>query len=244
MATQWNLDEIGQPSSWRAAAAELIGTLLFVFIGTGTVVAALSLADGTLAPAGLAAIALAHGLAIMIMVAATANISGGHINPAVTIALWAIGQIGLGKGILYVGGQLVGAVIASLLLLAIVPAGAPGNLGVHAPGPLVDGAAGGFLAEIILTFALVFVVVATAVFPRGLAAYAPAAIGATVLVDHLVGLPMTGASMNPARSFGPALVAGAWDSHWIYWAGPIVGGVLAALVFTRLFMTRAERQAA
>ena len=89
-----------------------------------------------------------------------------------------------------------------------------------------------------LTFALVFVVFATAMDRRGLASYAPAAIGLVILVDHLVGVPMTGASMNPARTLGPALIAGQWADHWVYWAGPIIGGVLAAVVYAYGFMRR------
>ncbi len=96
------------------------------------------------------------------------------------------------------------------------------------------------VAEIILTFALVFVVFATAMDPKGLAHIAPLAIGFTVAVDHLVGVPMTGASMNPARSFGPALVAGAWDNHWIYWVGPLIGGAVAALVYEFVFLRNSE----
>jgi aquaporin TIP len=96
------------------------------------------------------------------------------------------------------------------------------------------------VAEIVLTFALVFVVFATAMDPKGLGHLAPIAIGFTILVDHLVGVPLTGAGMNPARSFGPALVAGVWDNHWIYWVGPLIGGGLAAVVYEFIFLRREE----
>jgi aquaporin TIP len=98
----------------------------------------------------------------------------------------------------------------------------------------------GLLAEIILTFVLVFVVFSTAMDPRGPAHIAPIAIGMAVILDHIIGVPLTGASMNPARSLGPALVSGTWDNHWIYWAGPLIGGVLAAGTYRLIFWDRGE----
>ena len=192
-----------------------------------------------LTSARLVAIALAHGLAIALLVAATANLSGGHINPAVTFAALITGKIRLTKGVMYLVAQLLGAIAGAFLLKVVIPAAAQGNLGAHGLGPGIT-AGGGLLTEIVLSFALVFVVFATAMDPRGLGHLAPAAIGLTVLVDHLVGVPVTGASMNPARSFGPALAAGAWDIHWIYWAGPLGGGALAALVYNLIFLPREE----
>ncbi len=129
--------------------------------------------------------------------------------------------------------------IGALLLVAVIPDAAQGNLGSHGLGANVT-VGGGVLAEIILTFVLVFVVFATAMDPKGLGHIAPVAIGLAVLVDHLFGVPVTGASMNPARSFGPALVAGAWENHWIFWVGPLIGGALAALVYEFVFIRRKE----
>ena len=225
--------------AWRAALAEFIATLLFIFLGAGTVVVTGGLIKEPLTSARLVAIALAHGLAIALLVSATAKISGGHINPAVTFGAWITGKISAGKAIMYVVAQLVGAVVGASLLKAVIPAAAQGNLGSHGLGSGIT-VGGGLLAEIVLTFALVFVVFATAMDPKGLGHIAPAAIGLTVLVDHLVGVPVTGASMNPARSFGPAFVAGAWDNHWIYWVGPLVGGAVAALIYEFLFLRREE----
>ncbi len=173
------------------------------------------------------------------LVAATANISGGHINPAVTFGAFITGKISLIKGAMYVVAQLVGAIVGALLLTAIIPADAQGNLGAHGLGSGIT-VEGGLIAEIILTFALVFVVFATAMDPKGLAQLAPLAIGFVIVVDHLFGVPVTGAGMNPARSFGPALVGGAWDNHWIYWVGPLIGGALAALVYQFVFLRRKE----
>ncbi|MBI4608541.1 MAG: MIP family channel protein [Candidatus Rokubacteria bacterium] len=226
-------------ATWRAALAEFIATLLFIFLGAGTVVVTGGLMKEGLTSARLVAIALAHGFAIALLVAATAKLSGGHINPAVTFGALVTGKISLPTAIWYVVAQLVGAVVGAGLLAQVIPAAAQGNLGAHGLGSGVS-AGGGLLAEIVLTFALVFVVFATAMDPKGLGHLAPAAIGLTVLVDHLIGVPVTGASMNPARSFGPALMAGAWDNHWIYWLGPLIGGTLAAVVYEFLFLRRSE----
>lgn len=226
-------------AAWRAAAAELIATLLFIFLGAGTVVATGGLIKDSLTSARLVAIALAHGLAIALLVSATAKISGGHVNPAVTFGALITGKINLPKAIMYVIAQLLGAVIGAWLLALVMPAGAQGNLGAHGLGPGIT-VGGGLLAEIVLTFALVFVVFATAMDPKGLGHLAPLAIGFTILVDHLIGVPVTGAGMNPARSFGPALVAGAWENHWIYWIGPLIGGGIAALVYEFGFLRRDE----
>ncbi len=227
------------PRTWRAVLAELIGTLLFVFVGAGAVVVVTGVIG--VAPiddaAALTAIALAHGLAIALLVAGTARISGGHINPAVTFGAVITGRMKLSTGVLYVGAQLGGAIIGALLLEAAVVGEVEGNLGAHSLNlNVLDGEGAGVLVEAVLTFVLVFTVFATAIDPRGLANLAPIAIGLAVLVDHLVGVPLTGASMNPARSFGPALVADVWDNHWVYWLGPLAGGGIAALTYYLTFM--------
>ena len=129
--------------------------------------------------------------------------------------------------------------IGALLLLATIPDASDTNMGAHALGPDVS-VSMGLLMEIILTFALVFVIFATAVDPGGMGNLAPLAIGLTVLVDHLIAVPITGASMNPARSFGPALVAGQWSQHWIYWVGPLIGGAGAGLLYQFAFINRAR----
>ncbi len=220
-----------------AVLAEGIGTLLFVFLGAGTVVVTGGLLGEQLTAARLMAIALAHGLAITLLVAATARISGGHLNPAVTLAALVTGKIRISNGAAYIAAQLVGAALGALLVSWVIPVAAHGNLGAHSLG-LGISINQGLLAEIILTFVLVFVVFGTAIDPRGPGHLAPIAIGLAVLVDHLFGVPVTGASMNPARSFGPALVAGVWAGHWIYWIGPLIGGVLAGLAYQFLFRPR------
>jgi len=229
-------EDFGQ-KTWQAVLAELIATLLFVFVGAGSVI----VVGGPSDSGAVVAIALAHGLAIALLVAAIARISGGHINPAVTFGAVITGRMKLSTGILYVGAQLVGAVIGAILLEAALVGEVEGNLGAHSLNlEVLDGEGAAVLVEAVLTFMLVFAVFATAMDPRGMANLAPIAIGFAVLVDHLVGLRLTGASMNPARSFGPALVADVWDNHWVYWAGPLAGGGLAGLVYFFTFMWRRD----
>ncbi len=227
--------DFGQ-KTWQAVFAELIATLLFVFVGAGSVL----VVGGPSDSGAIVVIALAHGLVIALLVAAIARISGGHINPAVTFGAVITGRMKLSTGILYVAAQLVGAVIGVLLLEAAIvggPEGFEGNLGAHQLNlSVLDGRGAGVLVEAVLTFVLVFAVFATAMDKRGMANLAPIAIGLAVLVDHLVGLRLTGASMNPARSFGPALVADSWTDHWVYWLGPLAGGGLAALFYYFTFM--------
>lgn len=221
----------------RAATAEGVATLLFVFMGAGTVAVSGMLDKDTLGSARLVAIALAHGLGILIGVAATAKISGGHLNPAVTVAAVLAGKMGLRRGGTYIAAQLVGAIVGALLIMAVVPDASEGTLGSHGVVPGV-GAGSALVAEIIGTFALVWVVFAVAIDPKGLNNIAPIAVGLTVLLIHLFLVPLTGAGVNPARSFGPALVSGTWADHWIYWVGPIVGGSAAGLLYEWVFMNR------
>lgn len=228
------------PGTLRAVLAEFIAVLLFVFIGAGTVqvvTRGLPLPAEDLDVATLTAIALAHGLAIAVLVAATARISGGHVNPAVTFGMVVSGRMRLGPGLLYIAGQVLGGIAGALLLALVLTGSIEGNLGAHAlNNNALSSDTAGLIVEIILTFVLVFTVFATAVDPRGIGGLAPIAIGLAVLIDHLVGVPLTGASMNPARSFGPALVANAWSDHWVYWAGPLAGGAIAGLLYVFVFL--------
>ena len=191
---------------------------------------------GQLDAARLIAIALAHGLAITMLVFATASISGGHLNPAVTLASVLTRKMHPLTGAMYVFGQLTGAILAGLLLLYVIPDAAQGNLGAHGLGSGVT-VGMGFTIEFVLTFLLVFVVFMTAMGNRNAGVFAPIPIGLTVLVVHLVAVPLTGGSVNPARSLGPAVAAGFWADHWLYWIAPLCGGALAALVYETLFAT-------
>eukprot|EP01102_Stenamoeba_stenopodia_P013997 TRINITY_DN460_c0_g1_i1.p1 TRINITY_DN460_c0_g1~~TRINITY_DN460_c0_g1_i1.p1 ORF type:complete len:268 (-),score=52.73 TRINITY_DN460_c0_g1_i1:71-874(-) len=227
---------------YRGAAAEFINLFLFTFISGGCVVAATGATahcvKSGLEPASLVAIALAHGFTITFLVYATGNISGGHINPAVTIALFVAGVISISRTILYVIAQVSGAIVGSLFLAAILPTKFEGNLGCTTLNPEMNSGQGVGL-EMFTTFVLMFVIFMTAVDEQGAGQMAPLAIGLVVVVDHLIAVPWTGASMNPARSFGPAVASNTcWKHHWIYWIGPIVGAVFAAVVYSILFLRR------
>jgi MIP family channel proteins len=225
------MSELFSANNLRGLAAELIATFTFVFVGVGAVGAALSLVtpiDG----AGLVIIALGHGLGIFLGIVVIGRITGAHLNPAVTIAVIVSGNIGIIRGLSYIVGQLAGAALAALLLDQFV--WGLSNLGVHGLGAGIS-TGDGLVIEVILTFFLVFTIFATAIDKRGNAAWAPLAIGLVIFVDHLIAVPLTGASMNPARSFGPALIHGAWDDHWIYWVGPVLGGLVAAIAYVVLF---------
>jgi len=213
--------------------AELIGTFAFVFIGAGSIITN-TLTQGAIGTLG---IALAHGLALSIMITVFAATSGGHINPAVTIAMLVTRRIAPLLGLLYIVAQLVGATLAGLLLRAVYPQAVwqAAQLGTPTLAPGVSFGTG-VLVEAVLTFFLLLAVFGTAVDPR-----APKiggfGIGLTVAVDILVGGALTGAAMNPARVFGPALAANFWHDHYVYWLGPLIGGALGGLVYG-LFMER------
>lgn len=213
----------------RPALAELVGTFLFFFIGAGSIITDSYTRGGV----GLVGIALAHGLALAVMVSVFGSISGGHFNPAVTIGLWVAKKVETSKLPFYIGAQLIGAVLAGLLLRAIFSPAVwtSVNLGTPslAPGmtPL-----GGLVLELVLTMALMLAVLGTAV-DSSAPKIGGFGIGLTVAADILIGGPLTGAAMNPARTFGPALASGFWQDHWIYWIGPIAGAALASWLYTR-----------
>lgn len=216
----------------QACLAELIATFTLVFIGAGAV--CLEASRGGI---GLVGIALAHGLAIFVMVAATAHISGGHINPAVTLGLWVARKISPELAVGYIFSQLLGGVLGAFALKCIYP-----GFVTEAPflgTPVVAGITFGqaICVEAILTFLVVFVVFATAVDSRG-TKLAPLAIGMTVTLDILMGGPLTGGAMNPARAFGPAFVTGQWLGNSVYWAGPFLGGIAAAFVYKFAFLKK------
>ena len=220
----------------RAMLAEFVGTFALMFVGGGAII----VTGGE----NLVAIAFAHGLILAVMVSATMHISGGQINPAVSIALWLIKKQSWAQTGLFMTAQLVGAIAAAFLLKMLL-AGAydVGNIGAtlgefsRAGSEHVS--AGKTLGlEIIATFFLMFVIMGTAVDKRGVgrnAAIGGFGIGLTVAAAILAIGPATGASLNPARSFGPALVAWTWDMHGAYWAGPIFGAALAALAYRGVF---------
>jgi len=224
----------------RAWIAELIATFALVFFGPVTVTLSVVVLNQGLTPAGLIAIALAHGLAITLMIYAIGHVSGGHINPAVTIPMMILRKIDGTNGVMYIVSQLIGAVLAALAHRAVLPQGAKISYALNQPGQgISQGTA--FLAEVILTFFLVFVIFGVAVHRKAPPGWAGFAIGMTVALDHFAGVPISGASMNPARTFGPALVAMNWNAHAIYWIGPILGGIIAALIYQYVIMSESDR---
>jgi MIP family channel proteins len=227
----------------RAWVAEAIATFALVFFGTISVTVAVTVLQtpSQLTPAGLLLIALTHGLSITLMIYAIGHVSGGHINPAVTIAMLVTRRIGGGNAVGYIIFQLLGASVAAYLHAALLPIGRAVNYGLHQPGAVIGGSEStALLVELILTFFLVFVIFGSAASPKAVPGWAGFAIGMTVAMGHFVGVPLTGASMNPARSFGPALVTGIWQAQWLYWVGPIIGGIIAALIYEYLFIRRRQ----
>lgn len=209
----------------RPCIAEFIGTFALIFVGIGAI---------KTAGHDVLAVALAHGLTIAAFVSATMHISGGHLNPAVTFGVVCGGHMTWPAAIRYWIAQLLGGIAAALICLGlfgrdVVVTGTP-QLAINLTP------AQGILVEAILTFFLVFVVFGTGVDERG-RRVAGFAIGSAITLDILFGGPLTGAAMNPARVFGPAIAAGFWKAHYVYWLGPMLGGALGGFVY-RIFMQR------
>jgi MIP family channel proteins len=208
---------------WRRAAVEGLAAFALVFAGCGAIVSDAA-HKGALGAVG---VSLVFGLVIMAMVYATGHLSGAHINPAVTLAFTLTRHFPRRDAIAYVAAQVLGATIGALVLLAIWTS-APAHLGTTLP--TVSGASA-LVYEIVLTAVLMFVIMAVATDARAVGSGAAIAIGGTVGLDALFGGPVTGASMNPARSIGPALVSGTWHDLWIYIAGPVLGAAAGALAY-------------
>lgn len=238
----------------RKLIAESIGTFALTFIGAGAIITT----TWTGGQPGLVGIALAHGVILAIAVSATMNVSGGHINPAVTVAMLATGRIGPGAALQYILAQCAGASAAGFLLFVVFGMLGKGDGYITGSAAAAQTALGtphfsertlsaglAMIVEIGLTFLLVFAVFGTAVDER-----APKiggfGIGLTVCVDILMGGPITGAAMNPARAFGTLLAGGPatdhlWSQHWVYWLGPVTGGIIAAVVYDWLILKPSRR---
>ena len=216
----------------RACTAELLGTFVLVLAGTATAVVTLAGAPGTY---DLPAVVIAFGLALTAIAAGFGHVSGAHLNPAVTVGLAVVGRFPLKAVPGYVVAQLAGAVLASLAVWAFYGDAARevARLAATTPSPGVS-TGRVLLIEAVITFVLVLVVMAVATDDRAPAAAAPLAAGAALAVGIFIAAPLTGGAVNPARAFGPALVSGTWTGFWAYVVGPLVGGVLAALVYDRL----------
>ena len=206
----------------RRVAAEAIGTFFLVLIGPGSAMVN-AYSGGSLGQVG---VALAFAFVVVAMIYAIGHLSGAHINPAVTLAFWSARRFPTAEVIPYVLAQCTGAVAASFALRGAL--GPAGNMGATLPSIPVVAAFG---VEWLLSFALMFVIMAVATDERVADGFAALAVGLTVGFCALMGGPLTGASMNPARSFGPALVGGFWRAHWLYWLSPITAMIVAARVY-------------
>lgn len=218
----------------RALAAEAVGTFTLVFIGPGAA-AVDSWSHGAVTHVG---VSLAFAFVILALVYALGHVSGAHLNPAVTFGFWAAGRFPFRAVGPYVAAQLLGAVAAALALRAVVG----GHVVAAATVPAI-GSLPALLVETLLTFFLMVVILAVATDARVDGAVSGLAVGLTVGFNALMGGPLTGASMNPARSLGPAVVGGVWVGHWIYWIGPLLGAGGGALVYSYLRGERVERLA-
>ncbi len=217
--------------AWRPFAAEFIGTFALVFIGGGAIIT--SAMQGQSAIVG---IALAHGLILALLVSATMRVSG-HLNPAVTAGFLVTGRILPTMAMVYWVAQIMGAIVAAYALKALYPASIVaatriGGQSISADVNMLQA----IVLEAIATFFLVFVVFGTAVDPRG-PKVGGFAIGLTVTAGILGIGPLTGGSMNPARSFGPAVVSHIFEGQTAYWVGPLLGGIAAALLYDKLFLS-------
>jgi MIP family channel proteins len=220
---------------------EFFGTFAVIFFAAGVICADQFLRATGQGSVTLLGLALAYGLVVAVMVTAVGHISGGHLNPAVTIGFWVTRRLGTIQALLYAVAQLLGAIAAAYLLAVIIP---DSNWRPEALGAINPTLASDFtrlhamLLEGVMTFFLVFVFFATAVDIRGaFNKIAGLAVGLAVAVDALVGIPFTGAAVNPARAFGPALVTrNHWTNHGVYWLGPLLGGVLAGFLYDRIFL--------
>ncbi len=225
-------------STARHFVAEFVGIFALVFVGSGSIIAGARF--GPASPGTLLSIALAHGLILALMVSSTMNVSGGHLNPAVTVGMLLTGRIPAPMAGVHIVAQLLGAVCGSLALKGLMPpevftAVKGGGQGIALDVTLTQAIA----LEAVATFFLMFVIFGTAVNPDA-PKIGGLAIGLTITADILVLGPLTGASMNPARSFGPALVSSSWEGQVAYWLGPLIGAIVAAFLWDRVLLNRKE----
>jgi aquaporin TIP len=221
--------------------AEFIGTFALIFAGVGTICADQFLRATGLGGVGWLGIALAQGLAMGIMVTSLGHVSGGHFNPAITIGFWVTRKLSTFDAVAYWAAQLAGGAAAAYLL-RLLPFDVWSAVQLGTPN-LASGISRstGMIFEGVMTFFLVFVVFATAVDPRdAFNKVAGFAIGLTITMGALFGGPFTGAALNPARAFGPALAANHWTNHGVYWIGPLAGGVAAGWLYDTVFLSSTE----
>nr|BDI24353.1 aquaporin-1 [Peronia verruculata] len=225
-----NVEDLLTPNLWLALPSEMLGTLAITLLGCGTWI------NWSESPVtNVVQVSLTFGLAVATVVWVFSHISGGHVNPAVTTAALFTRRVSIIRGILYIIAQIVGGIIGAGILYGLTPTDVQGSLGANAVTDKVTSAQG-FGVELLITFVYVMAVFASQDEKRSdLNGSSPLTIGLAVVVCHLFAVPYTRAGMNPARSFGPALIMGIWDSHWVFWVGPLVGALLAGLLYEYIF---------
>jgi MIP family channel proteins len=225
-------------TTFQKFTAEFLGTFALVFFGAGAICADRYLQSS--GGIGLLGIALAHGLAMAIMVSALGHISGGHFNPAISIAFWVTKRIGTVEVFLYWAAQIIGGIAAAFVLKGIIPQETWRAVALGTPELVRDfSTAAAMLLEGVASFFLVLVFFATSVDERGaFRSIAGFGIGLTITLGILVIAPFTGAAMNPARAFGPALASNHWTNWGVYWIGPLGGGFIAGLLYDSLYVKK------
>lgn len=219
-----NVEDLLSPNLWLALPSEMLGALLITLLGCSTWLTS---------PAPVP-VALAFGLTVATVVWVFGHLSGGHANPAVTTAALFTRRVSIIRGVLYIVAQIVGGILGAGILYGLAPASYPDDLGSNK----LDGvtSAQGFGVELIVTFLLVITFFASQDDKRtDLRGSAPLTIGVAVIACHLFAFKQTRCGMNPARSFGPALITSSWDDHWVFWVGPLTGGLLAGLLYEYIF---------
>jgi len=229
---------VSQAYQWNSYIAEALGTFMFFFVGIGAAYSLFGEAWATIA----VAIALAHGLALLVVVSAFGAVSGGHFNPAVTTGIWIVGKIAPGKAVGYIAAQLIGAVAAAALVRYIFPEAIPSTAGLPALSPDLN-LFQGIVVEAGVTMLLLTAVLGTAVDNRA-AKIGGIAIGLAVAAGILMAGTLTGGALNPARWFGPAVVAGDFDNALVWIIGPVLGAAIIAAVYRFLILPQADAEAA
>ncbi|KAH9505758.1 Aquaporin-4 [Bulinus truncatus] len=225
-----NVEDLRSANLWLALPSEFIGTLIITLLGCGTWIQ-----WGSNAQPDTVRVALTFGLAVATVVWIFSHISGAHVNPAVTVAALFTRRVSIIRGVLYIIAQVIGGIVGAGILYGLTPSQALGTLGANELRSYVSSAQG-FGVELLVTFVYVLAVFSSLDDKRtDLRGSFPLTIGLAVVVCHLFAIPYTKAGLNPARSFGPALIVNFWEKHWVYWVGPIAGALLAGLSYDYIF---------